>query len=313
MPTYDGGHYFYTGLFPVRLTAECRPDGSWTAPSHIVREALATLPNSSEYGDPQARMSPFARCRRTHFARFAIIDDPAYNGRDAGNAIWQGVKGVDLLAHQPVDHLVQPWLFFTADFDAPDGSGESRDSWARGLWRLMEPEIRAVFGACSEFENVHDEQAFADYVARGQIETTMSFNDYWIDPPPIPTLSGRRMAVQGLAVLALFALAAWLIDRQIGGGWRVWVPALLLGAVAAIYAIYRLIMSRGARSWAAAPNSDLKSILKSVYLQQHFVRFAIDQQGASDEALHAAFGRFLAERKPADVDGPTQAPGVVKS
>ncbi|HYJ31306.1 MAG TPA: hypothetical protein VEW25_13320 [Allosphingosinicella sp.] len=313
MPTFDGGHYFFTGLFPIRLTPECRPNDVWTAPSHVVREALATLPNSSEYGDPEERRSPFARCRRTHFARLAVIDDTAFNGRDTQNAIVQAIKSVNLLAHQPVDHLAQPWLLLAADFDAADGGDSCRDSWSRELWRVMEPELRAVFGSCSEFENVHDEATFAAYLARGQIETTMPFNDYWIDPPPIPTLSAARIAAQGLVVLGLFLLAAWLIAREWGGGWHVWLPAILLGAAAALYAIYRLIMSRGARAWPTAPNSDLKSVLKSAYLQQHFVRFAIAQQGASPEALHAAFGRFLDEMKPADVDGPTQAAGVVKS
>jgi hypothetical protein len=313
MPTFDGGHYFFTGLFPIRLTPECRPNGSWTAPSHVVRDALATLPNVSEYGRPEERRSPFARCRRTHFARLAVIDDPAFNGRDTANAIKQAIKGVDLLAHQPVDHLCQPWLMFVADFDSPDGSDSSRDSWARELWRVMEPELRAIFGSCAEFEKVGDEASFAKWLARGQIETTMPFNDYWIDPPTIPSLSIGRIAFQGLVVLALVCFGAWLIDQEWGGGWKLWVPAVLLGILAALYAIYRLIMSRGARAWPAAPNSDLKSVLKSVYVQQRFVRFAIDEQGASPEALHAAFGRFLAETEPADVEGPTQAPGVVKS
>ena len=313
MPTCDGGHYFFTGLFPVRLEPECAPSGSWTAPSHILREALATLPNSSEYGDPEIRMSPFARSRRTHFARFAVIDDPAFNGRDGEDAIKQAIAGVNLLAHQPVDHLAQPWLLFAAEFDAPDGGDSRRDAWARELWETMEAELRAVFESCCGFDEVGDADGFAAYLAQGQIETTLPFNDYWIDPPPIPTLSMARIAAQGLAVLAVFLVAAWLIDRELGGGWPVWVAAILIGAAAALYAVYRLIMRRGAAPWPTAPNSDLKSVLKSIYLQQHFVRFAIAQQGASPEALHAAFGRFVAEMKPSDVDGPTQAPGVVKS
>ena len=313
MPTFDGGHYFFTGLFPIRLEPECTADGSWTAPSHILRQALATLPNSSEHGNPETRMSPFARAQRTHFARFAVIDDPAFNGRDGGDAIKQAITNVNLLAHQPVDHLAQPWLLFAADFDAADASDSTRDSWARELWQTMEPELRAVFAACCGFDTVHDGAGFAEYLARGQIETNLPFNDYWIDPPPIPTLSIARIAAQGLVVLALFVLAAWLIDEAVDGGWLVWLPMILLGIAAGLYAVYRLIMKRGAAPWPTAPNSDLESVLKSIYLQQKFVRFAIAQQGAAPETLHAAFGAFLTETRPADVKGPTQAPGVVKS
>ncbi|HEX8525614.1 AtpZ/AtpI family protein [Allosphingosinicella sp.] len=313
MPTFDGGHYFFTGLFPVKLKAECRPNGSWTAPSHILREALATLPNASEYGRPDVRRSPFARCRSTHFARLAVIDDTAFNGRETADAILQAVQGVDLLAHDPVDHLRQPWLIFVVDFDSPDGSDASRDEWARGLWDVMEPELRAVFANCCEFDSVTDGASFARYLARGQIETHLPFNDYWIDPPTIPALGVGRMLAQAGIVLALVLGGAWLIDREWGGGWMLWTAAVLIGIALALYAVYRLILSRGERSWPAAPNSDLKSILKSVYVQQHFTRFAIAQQGASPEALHEAFGRFLAETQPANLEAPTQAAGAVRS
>src|SRR4051794_34653271 len=73
MPNLDGGHYFYTGLFPVRLDSVQRPDGSYTVHSHLLREALSSLPNFSE-ASGAVRTSPFARCRSTHFARLAVID-----------------------------------------------------------------------------------------------------------------------------------------------------------------------------------------------------------------------------------------------
>ena len=117
MPNLDGGHYFYTGLFPVRLDSVQRPDGSYTVPSHLLREALASLPNFSE-ASGAIRTSPFARCRSTHFVRLAVIDQPEFNGRDPVDALLQAAKGIDLLAHQPVDHFSRAWLMFAADFDA---------------------------------------------------------------------------------------------------------------------------------------------------------------------------------------------------
>ena len=48
----------------------------------------------------------------------------------------------------------------------------------------MEPELRAIFRHCHGFtEGRRTGEDFAAYLAKGQIETTMSFNDYWIDPP----------------------------------------------------------------------------------------------------------------------------------
>jgi hypothetical protein len=308
MPNLDGGHYFYSGLFPVQLDSVQRPDGSYTVNSHLLREALASLPNFSEASGP-IRTSPFARCRSTHFVRLAVIDEPEYNGRDPMDALRQAAKSVDLLAHQPVDHFSRAWLMFAADFDAVDAG--ARDRWAAGLWALMEPELRAIFSHCEKFDEVKDGAGFAAYLARGQVETTMSFNDYWIDPLPFPSLSiGAILGTIG-GVLAAFLALGWLVHRQYGGGWWIWAAAALLGIAAGLWAAYRLVVARGTRPFPTAPDSDLKSVLKGLYLQQNFVRFAIAHQGASPEELHAAFGQFLAQAQPANVDQPTQKPGVL--
>jgi len=317
MPNLDGGHYFYTGLFPVALETVARADGSVTVPSHLLREALASLPNFSQVRESQdadrrtERISPFARCRSTHFARLAVIDEPAFNGRDPVDAIKGAIKGVDLSEHQPVDHLSRPWLLFAADFDADEP--DVLDRWATELWQLMEPELRAIFQHCTGFDRVESAEAFAAYLLRGQLETTMSFNDYWIDPMPGRPLSLAMVGWVTLAVLALFVGMAWLIQREWGGGWAVWVAAGLLGAGVGVWAAYKLIMARGAKPFPTAPDSDLKSVLKSLCLQQYFTRFAITQQGRSAEQLYEAFGRFLEEMRPDDVERPTQPPGVLHS
>jgi hypothetical protein len=317
MPNIDGGHYFYTGLFPIELEPVARPDGSVTVPSHLLREALASLPNFSQVreADDAARrtdrISPFARCRSTHFARLAVIDDPAFNGRDPVDAIKGAIKKVDLLVHQPVDHLSRAWLLFAADFDGADAG--ARDRWAAGLCQVMEPELRAIFRHCTGFDQVGDAQAFADYVRRGQLETTMSFNDYWIDPMPGRSLSLAMIGLAVVVVLAAFLGLAWFAEREWGGGWPVWVVGGLLGLGTGLWAAYKLVMARGSKPFATAPDSDLKSVLKSLFVQQHFTRFAIAQQGASAEQLHDAFERFLAETRPEDVDRPTQPPGVLHS
>jgi len=322
MPNFDGGHYFYTGLFPVRWASEARREGIAKVPSHALREALATLPNFSEAAG-QRRVSPFARCKATHFVRLAVIDDPAYNGRDGSDAILGA--GTDLSVHQPVDHFSRAWLMMTADFDAPNGSDAARDAWAAGLWDLAKPELTAIFEHCLEFSRcdqrkpVESGADFAAYLAHGQIETTMSFNDYWIDAAAmgkaLPTLSVTRVLLQVAVVLAIVLGIAWLAQRALAfnGGWMLWTAAAVIGVGAGLWSAYRLVMRRGARPWASAPNSDLKSVLKGLYLQQRLVGFASEHQGASPDDLHRAFGTFLAEVRPDDLDQPTQSRGVLKS
>ena len=43
-------------------------------------------------------------------------------------------KKFDPIIPQPEDRLPNPYLFFSMDFDAPDGSDESRNSLLRELW-----------------------------------------------------------------------------------------------------------------------------------------------------------------------------------
>jgi hypothetical protein len=312
MPNFDGGHYFYTGLAPVRRPSVRRADGSVTSPSHIVREALAFLPNYSQAKDV-TRVSPFARSTRTHFVRIAVIDDPAFNGRDTADSILQAVKGVNLLEHQPVDHLSRPWILFEADFDVPDGTAASRDAWAAEMWNLCDAELRAVFEHCHGFETVKDGASFAAYLARAQIETTKSFNEYYMDVPKLASLSMSRLLGQTIGVLALFLIAAWLISRQFHVGWWLWAVAIVLGLGAGLWATYKLVMGRGAKPFPSAAGGDLPSVLKSLYLQQRFSQFATDHQGDTPERLHAAFGTFLADHDPANAARPTQAPGVLNS
>ena len=65
-----------------------------------------------------------------------------------------------------------------------------------------------------------------------------------------------------------------------------------------------------AAPFPTAPHSDLKSVLKALYLQRHFVDFAIASQGVPPEKLYAAFADFLSAHRP-DAAEPTQIPGVV--
>jgi hypothetical protein len=81
--------------------------------------------------------------------------------------------------------------------------------------------------------------------------------------------------------------------------------------VAAAWLVYHFIMARGARPLPPATDATLPDVLKALYLQRHFAGFAERHQGSDPEALHAAFGAFLAEHKPDDVTAPTQPPGTI--
>ena len=166
-----------------------------------------------------------------------------------------------------------------------------------------------MFEYCYGFSADHDAAGFADFVLKGQVETTMPFNDYWTVPPPFPSLSLAQLAIAPV----LGALAA-IVAAAIGH-WPWWAGLGLIVALAVTGVVfdYALVMWRGARPLPTAPNSTLRDVLKALYLQQAFTHFAIAQQGASPAQLRAAFAAFVAEARPDDLSGPTQPPGVVRS
>lgn len=316
MANIDGGHYFLSTLIPVRTGPVQRPDGSFTTPGHVLREALASLPTAqqSPASVEAGFSSPFARCDRTHFARAVLIDRPMYNGRDGGNPLVQALRRVNLLAAQPVDHLQCPYLMFNAEFDAREAEADGGlASWASGLWARTEPELRAVFSPCRGFDAVIDGAGFADWLKRCQLETTMSFNDYY---EPMPDLHGYTLGGVGRAIaiaaallsaLALVALIGW----QASWWWLLLaVPmALVVSLAGALFALWR----KGSQAFPMAEGSDLPSVLKALHVQQHFALLAAGLQGADDATVHRQFGEFVQRLQPGTVAGPTQAPGVIRS
>ena len=325
MPNLDGGHYFFTALLPIDNHGVVEHGAFKSSPVHMVRDALEALPTalqtpaSEKIGIP----SPFARSLRTHFLRLFVIDAPAYNGRDNPGTLRS--IGVDLLQPQPVDRLACPYLVLVADFDpAADGSPEPR-SWLEELWTVASAELRTVFEYCYQFDANGDAAAFADFVIKGQVETTMSFNDYWTVPPPIPNLAVRDLIVP-LVVAAVLALAfaigsaiavyqypPWRGFAQLGLAFYVFIVLVVPLLGLSLWYDFSLINRRGAKPFPTAPNSTLRDVLKALYLQQAFISFAIEEQGASAGQLRADFAAFVAATRPDDLGGPTQPPGVVRS
>ncbi|HEY6873214.1 MAG TPA: hypothetical protein VI298_10860 [Geobacteraceae bacterium] len=316
--SFDGGHYFLTVLAPVRNTRLTERSGVRCSAVQRLRDVLATLPTAlqSQATEDIGLNSPFARNKRTHLARFVVIDDVPYNGRESDDALVTAACKIRPVTPQPQDRLSCPYLLFAADFDAKDGSAETLRGYLGELWATMEPELRAIFGNCFGFERVGNAASFCDYVMACEVETTMPFNDYWVGKPPLKSrlLSALLPAIILLVPLALFSI--FLVFLLVFGNYRLcdmigrfW--AILSGVTVALYVAYRRVMAVGAEPFPAAPDSDLPAVLKALYLQRHFIRHFIATQGADDATLYDAFGRFADEHQPGNIQQPTQAPGVI--
>ena len=302
MSNYDAGHYFLTVLAPIRQQNPANNDVS-----HIVqlRLDLRALPTARQDAATRhaAEDSPFARVPGIHFARFFILDQLIYNGRRPTNAVLNLLRQVDLVRPERVDQFQNAWLVMTLDMDAPDGSPASLRQASDRLWQGMRPELCRIFGHCLGFETVTDADSWFAYLQRAQVTTTMPFNDYWAeDPPPAPLL--RYMAGAALGIVALAVGVVWT------GAWsQGWLGLAGLAAFGFVVATVGLVLKLGTTPFPAAPDSDLASVLKALYLQHEFTRFVMARQGADPAALHQAFGAFLAAHAPGNVAAPTQPPG----
>ncbi|MDB5693047.1 MAG: hypothetical protein JWO81_2110 [Alphaproteobacteria bacterium] len=311
MLSFDGGHYFFTALVPVCNKGIVEHEGMKSSPIHMVREALETLPTAlqSHASEQVGIQSPFARSTRTHFARLVVLDQPFYNGRDHANALASAIMQTDLLKAQPHDLLACPYLLVMIDFDPgdPSGAGEPR-GYCEHLWGIMAEELRAVFTYCYGFSQVRDAASFADFLLPCEVETTMPFNDYWTGAPPLQPMSKLLLAAAPLAGVILPLVGAAMHRWSWGMGILLGIVLLLVGLVID----YFLIMHRGGKPFPSA-DATLPRVLKALYLQQAFTRFAAAQQDADPATAGAAFRAFLEANCPNDPGGPTQKPGVIRT
>jgi len=332
MPTFDGGHYFLTVLIPIS-TKHVRDGTTVTSPVHALRKRLDMLTTVAEKPASAGGRSPspFARNTRNHFARVVIIDDIAYNGRTERDTLVDALAATVLTAAQPHDHLHCPFLLVAVDFDAANGGDAERDSYLTELWNTMEGDLRAILTFCQGFDaQVKDARSFAAYIAKCQLETTMSFNDYYIDDPKLPAWPFESVKwgviVAGVALLVgvaatLLLLIAGLFTSSMQG----WLPAAfglsivaLVVLLVVVVAAYMSAMAAGRKPFPAAAYATLPTVLKALHLQNAFTGFAIKHQmaaagadAASAQQLYDGFKAFLADNKPDDLAAPTQPPGVI--
>jgi hypothetical protein len=96
------------------------------------------------------------------------------------------------------------------------------------------------------------------------------------------------------------------------------VAILLLALAATVAAAYVSLMRTGEKPFPTAPDTTLPSVLKALYLQRVFTRFAIDNQmlaavpgEENSRKLHDAFAGFLTAHEPGNLSDKTQAPSVL--
>ncbi len=321
MPTFDGGHCFLTTLLPINSADVVVRDGLHFSHVQMVRNALSVMPTAhqSPATDQQLCNSPFARCTKTHFARIVVLDDVVYNGRMPKNTLIEG----DTTVFQPVDTLPTPYLFFTADFDAPQGTQAELRDWLRGVWTKMRTDLDPVFEHCFEYASkVRDADSFADYMIAHRLETTMPFNDYWpvgVDlTKALPTLSIPWVASASVAagVVAGWGLS-WLFGKIgliPGGGFWYWLEMVLFGLIGlgvALLTAYTMFMRAGLKPFPMAPNANLPSVLKGLHLQRGLIALVAQLQGHSDQELFDQMGTFLNAMQLDNLQAPTQAPGTI--
>lgn len=329
MPNFDTGHLFLTFLAPIRAGTTTDVTGRVMSHEQALRITLGLLPTALQ-SPATIRIgenSPFARSLQTHLCRFVVIDDTIYNGRNPSDALVMSLRGQDPIHPQPVDRLNSAYLLFVADIDAVMDEGDPlpvtlddrqqakvRDTWAKRLWERMEPELRSIYENCVGFDSVQTGDDFARYLKRCQVDTTMPFHDYWTSPPklsPLPIKPLAAIAIVPLAVTVLAFLAQLFGYMTPVAGW-IALAGLVVSAVVLV-GLYRYIVAHGQKPMPPADHGDLPSVLKSLYLQQHFADFVVDRQGADPAKLHAAFGDFLAAHRPGDTMTPTQKPGVISA
>jgi hypothetical protein len=136
----------------------------------------------------------------------------------------------------------------------------------------------------------------------------MPFNDYWSTPPALTNFDFKPWLIGGgVAVLA------FIVGLFAGKGWLILLG--LLAIVLVVAGVLFAIVDKGRKpfpiSAPPAPGPDLPTVLKALTLQRDFTAFAIETQGQDDQALHAAFGDFLARTRPNDLETATQKPGII--
>jgi hypothetical protein len=315
MSDLDGAHGFLTVLFPLHTAPCARGDGAITSPAHAVRELLASWPTAqhSPACTASGLQSFFARSLSTHFARLAVIDQPAFNGRTSQDALLTAAQlGPALDVAPAVDDLGRPYLLFCAEFDRGGDAQGAVQNYAAELWSCAPDVWSALLQHCEGWGDGVGAADFARYIQSCQVETTMPFNDYAVaqgGAPRSPTILAPALLAAAV-FLAVLVATRWVCAAMPPAA--AWVEAVLIALCAAGGAAVVAINAAARRGSPWVDGLDLRTVLKSLDLQARFTRFALDHQSASPSELQADFRAFLEVAQPQNLAEPTQPPGVVR-
>ncbi|MFP5317749.1 MAG: hypothetical protein ACLGI2_05580 [Acidimicrobiia bacterium] len=144
-------------------------------------------------GLPVGTGSPLARVPRTHFARWVIVPQPAYQGPPMRPDPWKS-----------------QYLVFTSCFDG------DLPSYLDDLCRLIGSDVDAVWEHCVAYPGSADRAAFARYMRHNQIATEVYFAAY-----PDATVAQVRESLALRDRLVKFAIAVQgLSDTELYERWQ---------------------------------------------------------------------------------------------
>jgi hypothetical protein len=140
-----------------------------------------------------AAASPLANVGATHFARWVVIGDVIYEGK--------GDR----------DHLELAQLLFTSNFD-----GTQLDPYLESLRTGLGPAADEIWGHCTGYPGSDDAAAFAAYMHKHHVESSLFFGAYadrTVDQVKSSLAARRRviefaLGAQGMAPAALQAAFA---------------------------------------------------------------------------------------------------------
>jgi hypothetical protein len=286
MPKPDGRRSL-AALFPVRAGMFSTAATRSTTHLEALKEALADLPTAmrSPATDWLGLNSPFSREPRTHFAHFALIGeavDPSKRGHDA-------------------------CLLLTVEFEARSDDPDAAQDYLRGLWAVMEPELRKVLRHCEGFEDAEGREGFLRLVQTCLIETTPVEDNSpgsdlrRLNPSPRPLLGPLLVASAALVMGLLGVLAA----AALGGDMSGWLLLALVGLVAlplAALLAWRSIPKDVLGAFPATPASEPESMRKALQLQQALARYMVLSKTEEAAVLRTA--------DPTWPPAPRQPPGL---